>query len=75
MAVTGASAFLPAQQSAVMAVGLLCTVFCLVNFCCISVWAGGGAALRRCLADVRWQRLFCAAMMILTSYAALSLWR
>lgn len=74
IAVTGASAFLPAAQPVAVAIALLCLVFCAVNFCCISVWAGAGAALRRHLSQPAGQRMFSAAMIMLTVYAALSIW-
>lgn len=74
MAVTGASAFLPAVQPIAIAIVLLCLVFCAVNFCCISVWAGTGAALRHYLSQPVWQRAFCAVMVVLTIYAAVSIW-
>jgi threonine/homoserine/homoserine lactone efflux protein len=74
MAVTGASAFLPPAQPVALAIALFCLVFCAVNLPCISVWAGAGAALRRYLAQPRWQRLFCLAMVALTLYSALAVW-
>ncbi|MBI1889195.1 MAG: LysE family translocator [Burkholderiales bacterium] len=74
MAVTGASAFLPEVQPIAVAVVLLCVVFCVVNFLCISVWAGTGAALRRHLSVPIWQRVFCTVMVALTIYAAVSIW-
>lgn len=74
MAVTGASAFLPPLQPVAVAVLLLCGVFVAINLCCITVWAGTGAALRRYLEQLRWQRLFCGVMVVLTVYAALSIW-
>ncbi len=74
MAVTGAAAFLPMVQPVGLAVLLLCAIFCAINFCCITVWAGTGAALRRYLLRPAWQRLFCTVMVILTIYAAMSLW-
>lgn len=75
MAVTGASAFLPAVRPVALAVALFCLVFGVVNFVCISAWAGAGAALRRYLQQAIWQRTFCSIMMALTIYAALSIWR
>lgn len=74
MAVTGASAFLPPIAPIIVAILVFCLVFCVVNLCCISVWAGAGAALRRYLQQSAWQKGFCAVMMVLTAYAALSLW-
>ncbi|HEX7642825.1 MAG TPA: LysE family translocator [Burkholderiaceae bacterium] len=74
MAVTGASAFLPMMQPLWFAVAVFCLVFCVVNLPCISVWAGAGAVLRRYLAQPKWQRLFCAAMVLLTLYSAVAIW-
>ena len=74
MAVTGASAFLPAVQPVWMAIALFCLVFCAVNLPCISVWAGTGAALRRYLQQPIWQRVFCIVMVVLTLYSAVAIW-
>lgn len=74
MAVTGASAFLPLMQPVWFAIALFCLVFCTVNLPCISIWAGTGAALRRYLAEPRWQRLFCIVMVLLTLYSAVAIW-
>ena len=74
MAVTGASAFLPAVQPAGWAIALFCLVFCAVNLPCIALWAGGGAALRRYLDNPLWQRVFCITMMVLTAYSAAAIW-
>ncbi|RZI41383.1 LysE family translocator [Herbaspirillum sp. HC18] len=74
MALTGTSAFLPLVQPVWMAVALFCLVFCAVNLPCVGVWAGTGAALRRHLAQPKWQRLFCGAMMALTAYSAFAIW-
>ena len=74
MAVTGASAFLPMMQPLWFAVAVFCLVFCVINLPCIGVWAGAGAVLRRYLAQPRWQRLFCMAMVLLTLYSAAAVW-
>jgi threonine/homoserine/homoserine lactone efflux protein len=74
MAVTGASAFLPVMEPLWFAVAVFCLVFCAVNLPCIGVWAGTGAVLRRYLAEPRWQRLFCVAMVLLTLYSAAAVW-
>lgn len=74
MAVTGVAAFMPVVQPIALAIGLFCLVFSLVNLPCVSVWAGAGAALRRYLAEPKWQRLFCAVMVVLTLYSALAIW-
>jgi threonine/homoserine/homoserine lactone efflux protein len=74
MAVTGASAFLPLMQPVWFAIALFCLVFCTVNLPCIGIWAGTGAALRRYLAEPRWQRLFCVVMVLLTLYSAVAIW-
>jgi threonine/homoserine/homoserine lactone efflux protein len=74
MAVTGASAFLPIVQPMWLATMVFCLVFCAINLPCIGVWAGTGAALRRYLAEPKWQRVFCAVMVVLTVYSALSVW-
>jgi threonine/homoserine/homoserine lactone efflux protein len=74
MAVTGASAFLPVMEPLWFAVAVFCLVFCVVNLPCIGVWAGAGAVLRRYLAQPKWQRVFCAAMVLLTLYSAAAVW-
>jgi threonine/homoserine/homoserine lactone efflux protein len=74
MAVTGVSAFLPIVQPAWFAIALFCLVFCAINLPCVGVWAGAGAALRRHLSQPKWQRLFCAVMVILTIYSAVAIW-
>jgi threonine/homoserine/homoserine lactone efflux protein len=74
MAVTGASAFLPIMQPMWFAIGMFCLVFCAINLPCISLWTGTGAVLRRYLAQEKWQRVFCAVMVTLTVYSAVSIW-
>ncbi len=74
MAVTGVAAFMPVVQPIALAIGLFCAVFSAINFPCVGVWAAGGAALRRHLAEPKWQRLFCGVMVVLTLYAALAIW-
>ena len=74
MAITGASAFLPLVQPVGLAIALFCMVFCAINLPCISVWAGTGAALRRYLAQPKWQRVFCVVMVLLTVYSAVAIW-
>jgi threonine/homoserine/homoserine lactone efflux protein len=74
MAISGSSAFLPPMPSVWMSILIFCLVFCAVNLPCISIWAGAGAALRRYLAEPRWQRKFCVVMVVLTAYSALSIW-
>jgi threonine/homoserine/homoserine lactone efflux protein len=49
-------------------------VFCAINLPCVSVWAGTGAALRRYLAQPRWQKLFSSVMVALTVYSAAAIW-
>jgi threonine/homoserine/homoserine lactone efflux protein len=74
MAISGSSAFLPPMPSVWMSILIFCLVFCAVNLPCISIWAGAGAALRRYLAEPRWQRKFCVVMVGLTAYSALAIW-
>jgi threonine/homoserine/homoserine lactone efflux protein len=74
MTVTGASAFLPVMQPMWLAITVFCLVFCLTGLPCICLWAAGGAALRKHLAQPRWQRVFCLAMVAATVYAAASVW-
>ena len=74
MAISGSSAFLPPIQPVSMSILIFCLVFCAVNLPCVSLWAGAGAALRRYLAEPRWQRKFCAVMVLLTAYSALAIW-
>jgi threonine/homoserine/homoserine lactone efflux protein len=74
MAITGASAFLPLIQPVWLAIATFSIVFVAVNLPCISVWAGTGAALRRYLAQPRWQKLFCRVMVLLTAYSAMAIW-
>jgi threonine/homoserine/homoserine lactone efflux protein len=74
MAITGASAFLPIVQPMWLATLVFCMVFCAINLPCIGLWAGAGAALRRYLAQPKWQRVFCVVMVLLTVYSAASVW-
>lgn len=74
MAVTGASAFLPAVQPAAWSITIFCLVFCAVNLPCIALWAGGGAALRRYLERPLWRRIASLFMMGFTVYAAAAIW-
>jgi threonine/homoserine/homoserine lactone efflux protein len=74
MAITGVSAFMPQVQPAWISIGILVLVFCVINLPCIVVWAGAGAALRRHLAEPKWQRVFCAVMVVLTVYSAVAIW-
>lgn len=74
MALTGTSAFLPLVQPVWVAIGIFCLVFCVINLPCVGVWAGTGAALRRYLAEPRWQRLFSGVMVTLTVYSAVAIW-
>ena len=74
MAITGAAAFLPSMQPAWLAIGIYCLVFSVVNLPCVSVWAGAGSLLRRFLTQALWRKLFSAVMILLTLYAALSIW-
>lgn len=74
MAITGAAAFLPLMQPAWLAIAIYCLVFCVVNLPCVSVWAGLGSVLRHFLRQTLWRKLFSAVMMLLTVYAALSIW-
>jgi threonine/homoserine/homoserine lactone efflux protein len=74
MAITGASAFLPPVQPVEFAIAVFCLVFCAINLPCVGVWAGTGAALRRYLAQPKWQRWFCVVMVVLTAYSAVAIW-
>lgn len=74
MAISGSSAFLPPVEPISMSILIFCLVFCAVNLPCVSLWAGAGAALRKYLAEPRWQRKFCAVMVLLTAYSAISIW-
>jgi threonine/homoserine/homoserine lactone efflux protein len=74
IALGGASGFLPQIGAGANGIALICLVFCSVNLCCISLWAAVGTALRRYLVQVVWQKIFTAVMVILTIYAAFSLW-
>jgi len=74
MAISGSSAFLPPMPSVWMSIAIFCLVFCAVNLPCVSLWAGAGAALRRYLAEPRWQRRFCVVMVVLTTYSAIAIW-
>ena len=73
MAISGSSAFLPPMPSVWMSIAIFCLVFCAVNLPCVSLWAGAGAALRRYLAEPRWQRRFCVVMVVLTTYSAIAI--
>lgn len=74
MAVTGASAFLPPVQPVWLAITIFCFIFGVINFPCISIWAGTGAVLRRYLTQAKWRRVFCTIMILLTLYSALAIW-
>jgi len=74
MAITGASAFLPLVQPVWLAIVIYCVVFCAINLPCVSVWAWGGAVLRRQLTQVFWRRVFTVVMVALTVYSALAIW-
>ena len=74
MGVTAASAFLPALGGAWRALALLCLVATLVNAPCITSWALLGSTIRARLGNPAWQRRFSGVMVILTLYAALSIW-
>ncbi|MBC7490745.1 MAG: LysE family translocator [Glaciimonas sp.] len=74
MAVTSASAFLPAVQPFWLSLALYCLVFSAVNLPCISLWVGAGSVLRRYLGQIFWQRVFCIVMVLLTVYTAISIW-
>lgn len=74
MGVTAASAFLPALGGDWRALALLCLVVTLVNAPCITSWALLGSTIRARLGNPAWQRRFSGVMVILTLYAALSIW-
>lgn len=74
MGVTGASAFLPGIGDDWIALALFCLVVSAVNFPCITSWALLGSSIRARLDDPVWQGRFSAAMVILTLYAAASIW-
>jgi len=74
MAITGGAAFLPSMQPAWLAIAVYCLVFSVVSLPCVSVWAGAGSLLRRFLTQELWRKLFSAVMVLLTIYAALSIW-
>lgn len=74
MAVTGASAFLPPVQPVWLAITIFCFIFGVINFPCISIWAGTGAVLRRYLTQAKWRRVFCTIMILLTLYSAFAIW-
>lgn len=73
MAITGTSAFLP-PGSGWSSTLILCAVFCLINLPCVGLWAVAGASMRRALAHAHWRRAFSAVMVVLTIYAAVSIW-
>lgn len=74
MGITGASAFLPAVQPIALAIAIFCIVFTVIELPAIMLWAGMGAVLRRYLTQRKWQLLFCGVMIMLTLYAALTIW-
>jgi threonine/homoserine/homoserine lactone efflux protein len=74
MGVTAAAVFLPGLGSDWPALALLCLVVCTVNFPCVTSWAVMGASLRARLQDPVWRHRFSALMIILTLYAAASIW-
>lgn len=74
MGVTAAAVFLPGLGSDWQALALLCLVVCTVNFPCVTSWAVMGASLRARLQDPVWRHRFSGLMIILTLYAAASIW-
>lgn len=74
MAVTSASVLMPQLDNLVLSVAVFALVFCAVNLPCISCWAFAGSAVKRYLSDPLMQRLFSAVIVLLTLYAALSIW-
>jgi len=74
MGITAAAVFLPGLGSDWQALALLCLVVCGVNFPCVTSWAVMGAAIRARLQDPVWRRRFSAVMILLTLYAAASIW-
>lgn len=74
MAITSASAFLPPLQPIWLSIGLYCLIFSVINLPCVGVWAAAGSVLRRYLGQPVWQRSFCAVMVLLTIYSAVSIW-
>lgn len=74
MGVTAASAFLPGLGGDWQALLLLCLVVSGVNFPCITSWAVLGSTIRARLAEPRWQSRFSGVMVLLTLYAAVSIW-
>lgn len=74
MGITGASAFLPPIQPIALAIAIFCIVFTVIELPAIMLWAGMGAVLRRYLTQRKWQLLFCGVMIVLTLYAALTIW-
>lgn len=74
MGVTAASVFLPDLGGDWAALGLLCLVACTVNFPCITSWTLLGSTIRSRLADPVWQRRFSGVMVVMTLYAAASIW-
>ena len=74
MGVTAASAFLPALGGDWRALALLCLVVTLVNAPCITSWAVLGSTIRAQLENPAWQRRFSGVMVVLTLYAAISIW-
>lgn len=73
MAITGTSAYLP-LEARLSSILVLCVLFMLVNLPCVGVWACAGAAMQRALAQAHWRRAASALMVILTLYAAISIW-
>lgn len=74
MGITAAAVFLPGLGSDWQALAVLCLVVCAVNFPCVTSWAVMGAAIRARLQDAVWRRRFSAVMILLTLYAAASIW-
>ena len=59
---------------AAAALALLCLVVTLVNAPCITSWAVLGSTIRAQLENPVWQRRFSGVMVVLTLYAAASIW-
>lgn len=71
---SGASALMPPIQPFWMSAVTYCLVFSIINVPCLVLWAGAGSALRRCLEQPLWQRVFCTVMVLLTLYTAVCIW-
>lgn len=65
MAITAVGAFLPADQSVIVATAVLAGVFAIINLPCIATWAAAGTAVGRVMRDDHRRRAVNGALALL----------